>query len=221
MKADEQINQRLKDLEIKAEAIAQTRKQQTTVKRLTGEPYFEISSSQFKGWGTSVLGLLQRVFGEESPHYKNFMFIYHSYTEDENEFEQARAIFLAAKEDYEGGYLFNYHSLVAAEVLDDALEQAKELVNAGYKDPACVVAGVTLETALKDLCSRKSIVHAKLDTMNVELYKAGTYNLPKQKQITAWADLRNKAAHGDWNAYNEQDVRDMISGVERFIAEYM
>jgi HEPN domain-containing protein len=117
--------------------------------------------------------------------------------------------------------LFNVRALVQAEVLDNALEQAAELLRAGYKDPACVVAGVTLETALKELCTRQGVAHGKLDKMNADLCKAGVYNMGWQKQITAWAERRNKAAHGDWAVYNNADVDDMIKGVTRFIAEYL
>jgi hypothetical protein len=81
--------------------------------------------------------------------------------------------------------------------------------------------GVSLEIALKEICTREGIVHGKLDKMNADLCKAGVYNLAKQKQITAWADLRNKAAHGDWAEYNNADVADFIKGVERFVADYL
>jgi len=111
--------------------------------------------------------------------------------------------------------------LVQAEVLDDALEQAAELLKAGYKEPACVVAGVSLETAVKELCTRQAISHGKLDKMNADLCKAGIYNMGWQKQITAWAERRNNAAHGKWDAYNNADVDDLIKGVNRFIAEYL
>ena len=57
--------------------------------------------------------------------------------------------------------------------------------------------------------------------MNTELCKAGKYNMAKQKQITAWADLRNKAAHGEWSEYNQEDVSDFINGVERFVADVL
>lgn len=101
------------------------------------------------------------------------------------------------------------------------LEQATALLSAGYKDPACVVTGVALETTLKDLCSRNGIAHAKLDKMNADAAKKGIYNRGMQKQITAWADRRNSAAHGDWNAYSEAEVDDMIKGVIRLIADYL
>jgi hypothetical protein len=44
-----------------------------------------------------------------------------------------------------------------------------------------------------------------------------------QKQITAWADRdrRNNAAHGKWGEYTSDDVKDMIEGTRRFIAEYL
>lgn len=112
-------------------------------------------------------------------------------------------------------------SLVKAEVLDDTTEQAQELLNSGYKDPACVVAGISLEVAIKEIATRHGLALAKLDKMNADLCKAGVYNVAKQKQITAWADLRNKAAHGDWKEYNAADVQDMLSGVKRFMADYM
>lgn len=81
--------------------------------------------------------------------------------------------------------------------------------------------GIALETALKEMCMRAGTSHGKLDKMNADLNKAGTYNIAKQKQITAWADLRNKAAHGDWNAYNEADVKAFLDGVKRFIEDYL
>jgi hypothetical protein len=57
--------------------------------------------------------------------------------------------------------------------------------------------------------------------MNADLCKAGVYNMGMQKQITAWAERRNKAAHGEWNDYNADDVADMIRGANRLIAEYL
>jgi hypothetical protein len=205
MKADELVKKRFKELAEKAEALTKN------------------ETSKIRGWGTSALTLLQHTFGESNPHYMHFKQKYDDYDfhELEYQFEEAKAIFLAAKEDYEGGYLFNIRALVAAEVFDDALEQATEFLNKGFKDPACVVAGVVLETTLKELCTRNHIPHAKMEAMNIALCKAGTYDLPKQQQITAWAALRNKAAHGGWSAYNEADVKDLIEGMKRFMADYL
>lgn len=181
-----------------------------------------IQIEQFVKWGASVLNLLERVFGVASSHYQEFQRHFQNYERAYvKEYLHCRAIFRAAKEDYEEGYLFNVRGLVKAEIFDDTLEQANELLRAGYKDPACVVAGVTLESALKELCTRHTIPHAKLDKMNADLCKAGVYNMGWQKQITAWAERRNKAAHGEWTAYNDADVEDLIKGTNRFIAEHL
>lgn len=214
MKMDDLVQQRFSELTQKAEELAKTRGH--------GDDYEAgVSSEKFTEWATSVLNLLQRIFGEDSIHYKNFQEHYKKFNGYFRTFVICRGILNSAKEDYEGGYLFNTRALIQAEVFDDVLEQASELWRAGYKDGACVIAGVTLETTLKELCSRKGIPHGKLDRMNADLCKANAYNMGMQKQITAWAERRNKAAHGEWGTYTEADVENMIRGVTRLIAEYL
>ena len=219
MKSDNLVLQRFAELEIQAEEISNARVVDFVSNE--GKRYYDIPYAQFKGWDLRVLNLLQRVFSENSVHFQEFSEHYKSAGDSESTFNMIRELFLAAKDDYEGGYLFNFRALVKAEVLDDAIEQATEVLKAGYKDPACVLAGVSLEVTLKELCDREKIKTGKLDKMNVDLQKAGIYNMAKQKQITAWADLRNKAAHGEWEEYSQEDVKDFVSGVQRFVADYL
>jgi hypothetical protein len=160
--------------------------------------------------------------GKKSVHYNNFESQYKRDGKATGElFDYCKGIFRAARADFEGGYLFEVEDLVSAEVIDDFLEQAQYLQEKGYKDPACVIAGVALETGLKRLCARHSVSMASMNKMNAELAKAGVYNVGMQKQITAWADRRNSAAHGNWDDYDHADVADMIRGVKRFLAEYL
>jgi hypothetical protein len=135
--------------------------------------------------------------------------------------KELKAVFLAAKEDYEGGYMNSFRNLVQAEVFDGELDQARELLSGGYSSAAAVVAGVVLETTLRQLCTDKGIPIGKLDRMNTELAKAGTYNLLVQKRITALADIRNNAAHGHPEQFKENDVSDMISYVESFVSKQL
>lgn len=216
MKLDQLIIKRFQELEKKANDVDSTSRLSSTDGRLP-----VIDRELFEEWAASALHLLQRVFGNDSSHYALFHQRYTKFVGWKNEFDSCKGIFNAAKEDFEGGYLFNVKSLVSAEILDDALEQAEELMKSGYKDAACVIAGIVLETSIKQICTRESIAHSKLDKMNVDLCKAGTYNVGMQKQITAWADRRNNAAHGNWNAYTIADVEDIIRGVRRFMAEYL
>ncbi len=212
MKPDKNVLKRFDELLIKAQLVERTISTSNRGHRFVG-------SEKFQEWATSAMNLLQRIFGVESVHYSNFNTQYSKFEGYAGSFEMCKGIFTAAKEDYEGGYLFNLKSLLSAEVIDNVLEQAEELLKSGYKDPACVAAGVALETTLRQLCDKKNIPNGKLDKMNADLYKAGVYNVGMQKQITAWADRRNNAAHGKWDQYSEADVRDMIQGINRFIAD--
>jgi len=167
------------------------------------------------------MSLFQNILGTQSPHYENFLFHYKKYRGYFDDFQKCRGVFLAAKEDYESGYLFTIRGLIKAEDTTAILDQAEDLLKANYKDPACILAGVSLEITLKELCSRNNIPSGKLDAMNVELCKKEIYNMGTQKQITAWAHWRNKAAHGEWDEYTANDVSDMLKGVLRFTSEYL
>jgi hypothetical protein len=170
-------------------------------------------------WGTSCLDLLDRVFGKDSAYYKNFETQsreLHFYTRT----MQALGTLRAAKNDYEQGYLFNTRILIEAEVFDDFLEQGEHLLDSGYYQPAAVVIGSVLEDGLRKLCTRHEIplsAKPKLDTVNANLAKQGVYNTLMQKRITALADIRNKAAHGEWDEFTKADVEDMLRSVRQFM----
>jgi hypothetical protein len=54
--------------------------------------------------------------------------------------------------------------------------------------------------------------------MNADLASAGVYTKLDQKSVTAWLDLRNKAAHGEYAKYSQEQVGLLVSGVRDFIA---
>jgi hypothetical protein len=57
--------------------------------------------------------------------------------------------------------------------------------------------------------------------MNADLAKDGVYTKLVQKQITAWANIRNSAAHGNPDEFTEQDVINMITDVRQFLANHL
>jgi len=217
MRIDPLVERRLDELLAKADGIKSARRassfRQSTV--------YKVSSSDVFGWTASAESLLLGVLGEVSPHLRALRVARESFNGYESEFDSLRAVLASAREDYLGGYLFTFTALIKAEVLGDALFQADALLSSNFKDPACVLVGVALEVAVKELARQAALPEAKLDRMNADLCKAGRYNLVKQKQITAWAELRNKAAHGQWTEYTADDVRDMFLGVQRFVADYL
>jgi len=220
MTLKEVFKQRFEELEEQASQLESSKKVLRT--EIIGGTNEVIDSYLLLSWKVKVKNLLSKVCGEDSQHFKQF-------EREENRprhttygiFNAFKAVFLAAKEDFEGGYLSSIKTLVQAEVFDSELEQANELFSSGYHTAAAVIAGVVLETALRELCDRSGIPHGKLDKMNSELAKAGVYNKLNQKRITAIADIRNSAAHGKQDEFTVQDVSDMIGDVSRFLADYL
>ena len=133
---------------------------------------------------------------------------------------RGQGILKAALEDLQHGHLFDIRRIIAAEVSADFLEQAAELHSASYNGPAALVAGCVLEDCLRRLCVKHELAlpaRPKLDTMNADLAKAGVYNKLTQKRITAIADIRNNAAHGNCDQFDRADVKDMIDWVANFV----
>ena len=58
----------------------------------------------------------------------------------------------------------------------------------------------------------------KADSMNNDLASAGVYSKLDQKNVTAWLDLRNKAAHAQYGEYNADQVQNLLIGVREFAA---
>lgn len=134
----------------------------------------------------------------------------------------------ALRDDLKAGYIRSLVELVHGDVFSDFLEMAQHLCDAAYKDAAAVLAGSTLESHLRSLCQKASIsteivkagagmIPKKAEAMNSDLASAAIYSKLDQKGVTAWLDLRNKAAHGKYAEYSGQQVSNLISGIRDFI----
>lgn len=189
-------------------------------------PQSYVDHEQSRQWAISVLTILKSAIGVESDNYTQVK----SNLENCQRYE-CFCIMLsslkAAFEDLKGGNFFDAKLLIEAEVFGDLLEQAEELQSAGYKDAAAVLAGGVLEKHLRSMCLTRGIStlkpngkHKMMNEMNDELAKAGAYNALKKKQVTAWADLRNKAAHGNVSEYTGHDVDSFLRDVSDFCANF-
>ncbi|MFI1395254.1 hypothetical protein [Streptomyces sp. NPDC020681] len=130
------------------------------------------------------------------------------------------------RDDLKAGWTETVVELVHADTYGDYLEMAEALLAKGYKDAAAVITGTSLEVHVRALCSKNGVARAvagkpkKADTMNADLKKASAYDGLQQKQVTAWLDLRNKAAHGDYADYDHSQVRLFVDGVRAFMMKY-
>lgn len=182
--------------------------------------YEKIDDALVLTWKVKVKNLIVASCGPDSQHYKEFEQAekIRAYGTLADAFSRMKSVFVAAMDDYKGGYLQSIKQLVQAEVFESELEQSQELLSSGYKLASAVIAGVVLETALREKCMQEGIGIGKLDKMNADLAKAGHYNKLQQKRITALADIRNSAAHGKPDEFSEQDVANMIRDIEQFLA---
>lgn len=187
-----------------------------------------------KVWNVHYESLLDQVIPKGHIHRKlieqeeNFLTV-------KGKLEMRLARLKALKADFENGFLGDLRLQIEAEISADYMGQAEQLLAEGQTGkydhvPAAVLSGAVLEKALRALCAKQvppiSTVKANgtpltLNPLIEELKKVGLFNELKAKQLRAWADIRNSAAHGKFDEFNRVDVEGMIKGIDDFLATYM
>ena len=135
------------------------------------------------------------------------------------------------KKDFENGYLLSIEELIHADTFSDFLESAEELLTSHHYLAAAVIIGSVLENHLKKLSIKNDLpiteikfdgneIYLKADRLNSELKKRDVYNKIKQQQITGYLAIRNAAAHGNFDEFNEADVKQLLDGVREFIVNF-
>jgi hypothetical protein len=204
-----------------------------------GEPavarhaYDSIDGEKFIAYRTSVATLLGSVIPEGHVHFDAVRRIAQIRPEPDG-VRYLNSLLRGIKEDLNMGFLDDVADSIEAEISSDYLTQAEGLLNEGKPGnfdhvPAAVLAGAILERALRSLCDKQTPPIATktaagepktLNPLIDDLKKASVFNELKAKQLRAWADVRNKAAHGEFQSFNRGDVETMISGITGFLADY-
>ena len=185
-------------------------------------------------WVTRLGQLVRNLYGEKSQHFASYskaLSTNHFYNLHSNHYEHFTQMFGVAKavhHDLKHGLLVDFKSLVQAEVFADFLEMGEYLLIEGYKDAAAVIIGTVLEDGLRKLCERASLPLSAesgkpltIDRLNAQLAKAEIYSKLVQKQITTWAHIRNKAAHGEFAEYTLEQVKMMLLFVQGFASDHL
>lgn len=201
-----------------------------------------LSSSSIRGdelaelamWVTRLGQLIRKLYGETSQHfvsYSNALSTNNFYNLHSNyyaHFTQVFGVAKAVQHEIKNGLLVNLRSLAQAEVFADFLEMGEYLLNEGYKDAAAVIIGTVLEDSLRKLSERASLPlitdsgkPLTMEPLNAQLAKADIYSKLVQKQITSWAHVRNKAAHGEFNEYSLEQVKMMLLFAQKFASEHL
>jgi hypothetical protein len=178
-------------------------------------------------WEVNARHLLHAACGLDSQHFKHFEEVSKGsmYLTSSHVLERMGAVFLAAKEDFDGGMFDDIRRLVRADLLDDFLSQAEELLASGFSEASVSLGGAILEDTLRKLCDKHSITRptkTSIDGLNTLLVKAQVYDGLVQKRITAIAHLRNDADHGrSLGTVRSADAEDMLKWLRRFVTDYL
>jgi hypothetical protein len=123
--------------------------------------------------------------------------------------------------DLQAGMLVGFEQRVSASVLDDLLDVASDYLDAGRKDPAAVLAGVTFEDAVRRISTKNNVVELgrKLDDLISDLARTGVISDVKAKRARAAAGVRTKATHAQWKEFDENDAKATIHIARELIAE--
>lgn len=149
--------------------------------------------------------------------------------------ESICGILTSLKDAYENELIDTFEELVHADLFNDFLEMAEELLNKKYLGPAAVLAGCVLEEHVRNLCvnncvdkeirikKRNKNKPISFSDLNVGLKKKGIYNESKRAELSSYYSRRTDGAHKQFDKNDkkfEQDVSEMIKGIRRFISEY-
>jgi len=189
---------------------------------------------KLEGWHLNYLSLLDQIIPPRSVHRKLL---------DETEILSYPPEHLntrishlkGLKDDFQKGYLGDLGLEIEAAIVADYMSQAEQLLAEGQSGqydhvPAAVLAGAVLEKSLRTLCDKQS---PSIPTVNDKgkpltlaplievLKKNNLFNELTAKQLRAWADIRNSAAHGQFDEFNHSQVDLMIQGINNFLATHM
>jgi len=172
-------------------------------------------------WTSSALNLVGLTFGKDSDHYQQLQ---ETISANSSQFywglfEQAKGIFLSAKDDFENGFYQNLEKRISGEVFGDFVVLAKGALADGKKDVAAVLACAALEDALKRFAAIHGLkVDGKtMDTVVGMLKSAGLVQGAQKSLLDAMPRVRNCAMHADWAKITEPDVNSVIGFVESFL----
>jgi len=132
---------------------------------------------------------------------------------------QQLAILKSVRKRFESS-LFDIKQLVQADLFDSELDTAKELLKNGFTRAGGAIAGVVLEKHLQQVMENHNIKTRKkvltISVLNDLLKKDDVIDTPAWRQIQHLGDIRNLCDHNKKRDPSEQEVQDLIAGVEKF-----
>lgn len=135
-------------------------------------------------------------------------------------FQQQLEILKSINQRFESS-LFDIKQLVQADLFDNELASARELLNHNFLRAAGAVAGVVLEKHLGNVCASHNIKLTKknptISDFNELLKSSSVLDIPNWRHIQLLGDIRNLCDHNKDSEPTSEQVKDLIDGVEKVI----
>jgi len=176
-------------------------------------------SGGWQKWAISSQNLIKAVFGEYSPHYTAFCSSIDKCYGNADEIEALHGIFSSAKEDFEGGYVFDVDLKISGEIFGDFVAMAKHALTEGHKDVAAVLACSSLEDTLKKYAELNGLDTEEENMTNVinASKSKGLVSGAQKSLLKTMPNIRNFAMHAKWDKISAPDVSSVIGFVEQFL----
>ncbi len=176
-------------------------------------------------WVTSVLHLVRASFDADSVHFEQLKRAIDNAAIEGLPYtvEAAKGIFLAARADFEGGYVSSLEQGIAGEVFGSLLNSASAALKEAYKDSAAVLASAAFEDSLKKIGTLHGLSVAEQELGNVigalkaqQLLQGGA-----AKSAERYLVLRNSAMHANWEKITAEEVGGLIGFVEQLLLKHL
>lgn len=137
-----------------------------------------------------------------------------------NQFEQQLNILKSIERRFEST-LFDIRQLVQADLFDSELDAAKELNKNKFTRGAGAIAGVVLEKHLGQVLTNHNLKSTKknssISDFNDILKTAHVYDTPTWRKIQHLGDIRNLCDHSKTREPKQEEVDELITGVDAII----
>ncbi len=179
-------------------------------------------------WLMKSENVLCLIFGEESIQIKRFRNLRDDLKQEMYvKINQIKGLLEACLDDVKNGFLQGQEFIIANEIFDSVLEEAKFFLEQKNKDIAAILLRIVLEDNLRRISKNEGLQildsagkNKKLSILNEELKGKDFYNQTTWRQIQVWTDIGNDAAHGDFEKYNLEQVSGFYEGLVNFITNY-
>ena len=115
--------------------------------------------------------------------------------------------------------LIDIGRIVQADLFDTELESARELLKRGFVRGAGAIAGVVLEKHLLHVAVQHNIKfrkkHPTISDLNDLLKDENILDIPTWRQIQRLGDIRNLCSHNKGRPPSDEEVVELIEGVDK------